>query len=76
MKDKGIKLLSGRTKRYCRICKTITVYDYNKLTGHSYCSQCGDYTKSNIEYCEEIKQIKVDRTKEPYRLKLMKRMGF
>ena len=29
------------TKRYCKACKKIRTFEYNRTIGHSECSECG-----------------------------------
>ena len=29
------------TKRYCGCCLRMTIFKYNKTTGHSQCKECG-----------------------------------
>lgn len=41
------------TKRYCLKCQATTMWEYNRMTGHSNCSQCG----YDSRFCTQYKPV-------------------
>ena len=49
----GIVLAPPESTRYCLGCCKMTVWKYNKIVGHSRCTECGGMYSSKEEIPEE-----------------------
>ena len=49
------------TERWCIACKKMTIWKYNKLVGHSRCTECGSIFSARTEVPEERLQEVAER---------------
>lgn len=54
MGKKKKKTLPPITERYCLSCEKKTEWQYNKIVGHSRCTECGGAYSTEEEVPEEI----------------------
>jgi len=49
------------TERWCMACQKMTIWKYNKLVGHSRCTECGSIFSARTEVPEERLQEVAER---------------
>jgi len=48
------KKAPSKTKRYCTVCKKETIYKYDRIIGHSYCTRCASSSLFSKHYKPKI----------------------
>lgn len=41
LKRKKYRKTIPKIKKHCPICKTVTLFEYDRVIGHSHCTMCG-----------------------------------